>query len=138
MAADPWSCGDFCGPIAHTTRATLGRRDSQLRIRSLGIAGAIVTLTFMTTAVSPAPIRAATPTFVQARATEITGGKTNNVTFTQANAVGNLLVVSVLWSNAGLVSLKDSRGNGYVSVAPRRAWGSAWSEQTFYARNVAG
>ena len=36
------------------------------------------------------------------------------------------------------VSIADTRGNSYVSAAPRRTWRSNWSEQTFYARNVAG
>src|SRR6185436_19991620 len=87
---------------------------------------------------SPASVRAATPSFVQVRANEITNGRTNSVTFAQANTAGNLIVVSVLWSNTGSVSLADTRGSSYVSAAPRRTWGSSWSEQTFYARNVAG
>ena len=44
----------------------------------------------------------------------------------------------MLWSNATSVSLADTRGNSYASAAPRRPWGSSWSEQTFYARNVTG
>src|SRR4029078_12137068 len=92
----------------------------------------------MSTAAGPATVRAAAPSFMQVRANEVTGGRTNSVSFAQANSAGNLIVVSVVWSNTGAVTVTDSRGNSYASAPPRRNWGSSWSEQTFYARNVAG
>ncbi len=109
-----------------------------MRIRALAVAGAMVIATFASAASNPRPASAAVPSFVQAQAREISSGKTNSVTFASANTAGNLIVASVLWSNAGAVTLADSRGNAYASAAARRSWGSNWSEQTFYARNVAG
>jgi glucose/arabinose dehydrogenase len=109
-----------------------------VRVRAFAVAGAIVTLTIVSSAASPASVHAAAPSFVQVQTNEVSGGKTDSVTFAQANTAGNLIVVSVLWSNTGSVTLADSRRNSYVSAAPRRSWGSGSSEQTFYARNVAG
>ena len=83
------------------------------------------------------PTAAATPAFVQARATEITSGRTARLTFTNASIAGNLIVVAVVWNNSGAVTVRDSRGNVYRAVAPRRTWASRWSEQVFYAKNVA-
>jgi glucose/arabinose dehydrogenase len=82
-------------------------------------------------------IAAATPTLVQSRANEVTSGSTNSLAFSSANTAGSLIVVFVLWSNAGAVSLSDSQGNGYASATGRTTWGSNWSAQVFYARNVA-
>src|SRR4029453_16662044 len=48
-----------------------------------------------------------------------------------------LIVVYVLWSNAGAVALSDSRGNSYASAAGRTTWGSNGSAQIFYAKNIA-
>jgi glucose/arabinose dehydrogenase/chitodextrinase len=83
------------------------------------------------------PLAAATPTFKQAKANEVVSGTTNNVTFTSANTAGDLVVVYVLWGNAGAVSLSDSRGNTYTAATSRASWGSGWSAQTFYAKNIA-
>ena len=89
-------------------------------------------------AVAPRPVAgAATPSFVQARAAEITRGRTNSVAFNTANAAGNLIVVSVFWDNTSSVSVADSRGNAYTSGGARRTWGSNRSAQVFYARSVA-
>jgi glucose/arabinose dehydrogenase len=82
-------------------------------------------------------IAAATPTFVQSRANEVTSGSTNSLAFSSPNTAGNLIVVYVLWGNTGAVSLSDSRGNSYASAAGRTTWGSNWSAQVFYAKNVA-
>jgi hypothetical protein len=46
-------------------------------------------------------VAAATPTFVQSRANEVTSGSTNSLAFSSANTAGNLIVVYVLWSNPG-------------------------------------
>jgi hypothetical protein len=83
-------------------------------------------------------VAAATPTFVQARAKEVRSGTTSSLAFTSANTAGNLVVVYVLWSNAGSVSVSDSRGNGYASAVARVTWKSNWSAQVLYAKNVAG
>jgi hypothetical protein len=32
----------------------------------------------------------------------------------------------------------DSNGNTYAAATARTAWGSGWSAQTFYAKNIAG
>ena len=108
-----------------------------MRVRTLLIATALVAATFASVA-EPAPVHAAAPAFVQARAAEVKSGTTNSVAFSQATSAGNLVVVSVFWNNAGAVTVADSKSNAYVSVGPRRAWASTWSEQTFYAKNVAG
>jgi len=108
-----------------------------LRNRALAIAGATIIATFASISVNPKPVSAAVPSFVQAQAREIASGKTNAVSFTNPNTAGNLIVVSVLWNNTGTVTIADSRGNAYGSAAPRRSWGSSWSEQTFFAKNVA-
>jgi glucose/arabinose dehydrogenase len=84
------------------------------------------------------PSFAATPAFVQVRANEITSGSTNNLAFSSATTAGNTIVVDVLWSNTASVTLSDSRGNSYASATTRTAWGSNWSAQVFYAKNIAG
>ncbi|MET0779390.1 MAG: PQQ-dependent sugar dehydrogenase, partial [Candidatus Saccharimonadales bacterium] len=82
---------------------------------------------------------AATPTFVQGRANEITTGTVNNVTFNSTNAAGNLAVVYVLWGNTGSVTVTDSAGNAYAPATSRTSWGTGntWSSQTFYAKDIA-
>jgi hypothetical protein len=59
--------------------------------------------------------QAATSTFVQGRAKEITSGTTNSLAFNGANTAGNLIVVYVVWGNTGSVSLSDSDGNAYAT-----------------------
>jgi chitodextrinase len=88
---------------------------------------------------SPA-VQAAPPSFVQVRAQEITSGRTNTLAFSSGNTAGNLIVVGVLWSNSGNVTVTDSQGNAYAAAGPRTAWGSGsnFSEQVFYAKNVRG
>lgn len=82
--------------------------------------------------------RAAVPAFVQAKATKTSSGTTNNATFSQANGAGNLIVVHVLWGNAGAVTLSDTKGNAYAAVAPATRFdGSRYSSQVFYAKNIA-
>src|SRR5205823_2764699 len=39
--------------------------------------------------------------------------------------------------NAAAVTLSDSRGNAYTNATARRSWGSNWSAQVFYAKNIA-
>ncbi|HSX42846.1 MAG TPA: LamG-like jellyroll fold domain-containing protein [Candidatus Saccharimonadales bacterium] len=80
---------------------------------------------------------AATPTFKQAAAKEISSGTTDSVAFSSANATGNAIVVSLVWNNTGAVSITDSRGNAYLPATVRTTWNSNWSAQVFYAKNVA-
>jgi glucose/arabinose dehydrogenase/chitodextrinase len=79
---------------------------------------------------------AATPTFKQAKAKEITSGVTDGVAFASANTAGDAIVVSLVWSNTGAVNVTDSRGNTYTPATTRTTWGSNWSAQVFYAKNV--
>jgi glucose/arabinose dehydrogenase/PKD repeat protein len=78
------------------------------------------------------------PAFVQTAAAESTSGSTTSLPFTSANTAGNLIVAYVIWNNTGGVSLSDSRGNAYASAGTRTTWGSSWSSQVFYAKNIAG
>ncbi len=81
----------------------------------------------------------AAPAHVQSGANEIGSGTVNNLAFGQPNTSGNLIVVYVVWSNAGAVNVSDTNGNTYAPAAPVTRWNkSAWSSQVFYARNVAG
>ena len=85
------------------------------------------------------PVAAAPPAFVQARALEINGGTVNSTSFTNANTAGNLIVVYVVWSNAGTVSVSDTRGNTYAPAQAATRWNSnQWSAQVFYAKDIAG
>ena len=77
------------------------------------------------------------PAFVQGTAREVSGGTANSVLFTQPNGAGNLIVAFVVWDNSSAVTLTDSNGNTYAAATARTAWGSGWSAQTFYAKNVA-
>ena len=80
----------------------------------------------------------APPAFVQTQAAEANSGTTTSVPFTNNNTAGNLIVAYVIWNNPGTVSLSDTRGNTYASAGARSSWGSSWSSQVFYAKNVAG
>jgi glucose/arabinose dehydrogenase/chitodextrinase len=113
------------------------RITSLIRLRAVTIVAAVLLATLGSAVANPKPARAAGPSFVQTQAREIASGKTDSVAFAIANSVGNLVVATVLWNNTGAVTLADSRGNAYTSVAARRTWGSNWSEQTFFAKNIA-
>src|SRR3954467_9863286 len=105
----------------------------------VAIGGLVVAVLLSGTAlVTSSVAQAATPSFVQGTANEITSGTTNSVPFSQGNTAGNLIAVFVLWNNGGTVSMSDSRGNAYAAGTARTAWGSGWSAQTFYAKNIAG
>ena len=89
---------------------------------------------------STAHAAAATPTFKQVRAKEITSGTDNSLAFNSANTAGNLIVVYLVWTNTGSVSsVTDTRGNSYASVGTRKEWGASsnMSSQVFYAKNIA-
>ena len=108
-----------------------------IRLRTVGVVGALILATLGSAVANPKPASAAAPSFVQTQAREIASGTTDSVAFSSANTAGNLVVATVFWNNTGAVTVVDSRGNAYASVAPRRTWGSNWSEQTFFAKNVA-
>ena len=88
---------------------------------------------------APSASAAATPTFKQVRAKEITSGTLNSLAFSSANTTGNLIVVYLMWTNTDSVSVTDTRGNAYTSIGSRTMWGanSNNSSQVFYAKNVA-
>ena len=52
------------------------------------------------------------------------------------NTAGNLIVAFVIWNNNGAATVSDSNGNAYAAATTRTAWGSGWSAQTFYAKNI--
>jgi chitodextrinase len=78
---------------------------------------------------------AATPSFKQAKANEISSGTTDSVTFASANTAGNLIVVYVLWNNTNTVGVSDSKGNTYAAATAKTTWGGG-SSQAFYAKNI--
>ena len=67
-------------------------------------------------------VMAAPPTFVQAKANEVTGGTTNNLAFTTPNTAGNLIVVYVAWNNSDTATVTDTRGNVYTRRGTRTKW----------------
>ena len=106
--------------------------------RKLAVGVALVLAMTALGVVSPSRAHAATPAFVQARANEVTSGTTNSLAFNSANTAGNLIAVYVIWNNSGAVALADSRSDTYAAATARIAWGSGWSAQVFYAKNIAG
>ena len=109
------------------------RISTTLQLSFLIIATALVAISL----VHVQGVQAATPAFVQVKATKITSGTTNNSTFSQANGAGNLIVVHVLWGNAGSVTLTDTKNNVYTPVAPATHFNNNQSSsQVFYAKNI--
>ena len=99
-----------------------------------------VTLSLLGLSLTASPASAAaTPTFTQVRAKEITSGTLNSLAFNSANTAGNLIVVYLTWTNTNSVSVTDTRGNVYTSVGSRTTWGASSnrSSQVFYAKNIA-
>jgi glucose/arabinose dehydrogenase/PKD repeat protein len=76
------------------------------------------------------------PAFVQGGSRETRSGTTCSATFSQVNTAGNLIVAFVIWNNNGAATVSDSNGNTYAAATARTAWGSGWSAQTFYAKNI--
>ena len=121
------------------------RRQRIRRPRSLQLLAVLVALALgllgLPLIALPASAAAATPTFQQVRAKEITTGTVNSLAFNSANTSGNLIVVYLTWTNANSVSVTDTRnGDVYTSVEPRTTWGTSSnrSSQVFYAKNIAG
>jgi hypothetical protein len=81
---------------------------------------------------------AATPTFIQSNAVEVTTGTTVSSAFPAANTAGNLIVVFVMWSNTGNVSISDTRGNAYTSAVGPTIRPTNKNQQIFYAKNITG
>ena len=52
------------------------------------------------------------------------------------NTAGNLIVAFVIWNNNGAATVSDSNGNAYAAATVRTVWGSGWSAETFYAKNI--
>jgi hypothetical protein len=105
---------------------------------SLLTASAIAVGALVVAGAAPASAAPATPQFVQVRAKEVTSGTTNSLAFSSGNTVGNLIVVYAIWSNTNSASVSDSGGNAYTAAGPRTTWGTNWSAQVFYAKNIAG
>lgn len=101
--------------------------------------GLVLLCGIVTALLSQSSADAANPAFVQARSKQVTTGTVNSLAFTNANTAGDLIVVYVVWDNASPVTVSDSRGNTYASVAPATPWGAGgvWRAQMFYAKNVA-
>src|SRR5262245_11170813 len=105
---------------------------------SLLTASAIAVGVLVAARAPPASAAPATPQFVQAGAKEVTSGTTNSLAFSSGNTAGNLIIVYAIWSNANSASVSDSRGNAYAAAGARTTWGSNWSAQVFYAKNISG
>ena len=94
--------------------------------------------TTTTTSTTTPPTTTAPPAFVQEVASRVTGGTSNAVSFPGPNRAGDLIVVYVLWSNPGGVSVTDSNGNSYVPAGVVTSWnGGQARAAVFYAANVA-
>ena len=117
-----------CGPIYCACSAP------PFACARLAIVVAVVVAVLLPSAL---PVQAATPAFRQARGAEIGSGTVASVGLTSANVAGNLIVVQVIWSNSGAVTLSDTRGNTYVAATPRTTWSSGWSAQAFYTKDIA-
>ena len=116
------------------------RRPGSFRAALAILVSVVLGLLWLPLVASPASAAAASPTFKQVRAKEITSGTLNSLDFKSANTAGNLIVVYLAWTNTDSVSVTDTRGNVYTSVGSRAPWGvnSNRSSQVFYAKNIAG
>src|SRR5262249_3944304 len=98
-----------------------GSRNARLRTRFASRVAVVLAAVGTGVAASSPASAAATPAFVQSRANEVTSGKTNAAGFFNANQVGDLVAVYMVWNNAGAVTLADTRGNAYAAATPRVA-----------------
>ena len=79
----------------------------------------------------------AEPTFVQEVAQQVISGTSNSVSFERGNRDGDLIVVYVLWSNTGDVTLTDTNGNTYRAVGAPTTWnGGRARAAVFYAADI--
>jgi fibronectin type 3 domain-containing protein len=89
----------------------------------------------------PAQVSAATITYVQgAYATPQTPQTTVSVTFTAAQAAGDLNVVVVGWSDstATVSTITDKNGNTYTRAVGPTVQSGVASQSIYYAKNIAG
>jgi chitodextrinase len=100
---------------------------------SNNVSGLCAPLSVTTTAASSAP-----PSFVQVNNNQIASGTSTSVAFRSATQAGNAIVVYVIWSNTGNVTLTDTRGDTFISAASPVSWGSNYRAQVFYATNITG
>jgi chitodextrinase len=79
------------------------------------------------------------PAFVQEKDKQINSGNNNSVAFSKPTTAGSLIVVYLIWDNAGSAAVSDSLGNRFASAAAVARWGNGrYSAQIFYAANVRG
>jgi hypothetical protein len=77
------------------------------------------------------------PVFVQEAAERVSSGASNSVSFGDGNRAGDLIVVYVLWSNTGDVTVSDTRGNVYRAAGGPTAWnGGRARAAVFYAADI--
>ena len=88
----------------------------------------------VTTTTNPTSI----PTFVQTKQNQISSGTSVSTSFNSATGAGNTIVAYVIWNNTASVTLKDSRGDSFVSVSAPVRWAGQYNAQVFYATNIAG
>lgn len=75
---------------------------------------------------------------MQGAARRVDSGASNSVAFPASNRAGDLVVVYLLWSNVGDVTISDTNGNTYRPAGTVTAWnGGRASAAVFYAANVA-
>ncbi|HSX28375.1 MAG TPA: fibronectin type III domain-containing protein [Candidatus Saccharimonadales bacterium] len=103
----------------------------------VGLTGITLVAVLLSVSLFAHPSAAASPSFKQAKANEISSGNSNSVTFASANTAGDLIVVYVLWNNTDAVNLSDSLGNTYAAATAKTSWGGG-SSQAFYAKNILG
>jgi hypothetical protein len=77
------------------------------------------------------------PAFVQEKDNQLYIGNKSSVTFSNPTAVGNLIVVYLIWDNKGSASVSDSLGNSYSNASGVALWSSGtYSAQIFYTINL--
>ncbi len=126
-----YRCNPHRVQIVQTTLRTSARRPRFLLAVLVAAALGVLSLPLI-----PLHARAAAATFKQVNANEIKSGSENNLDFRSTNTAGNLIVVYLVWTNTGSVSVTDTQGNKYEKVADPKTWGSNRSSQVFYAPNI--
>jgi hypothetical protein len=83
-------------------------------------------------------LKVVTITYVQGNYTTVSTAQTVNVTFTAAQAAGDLNVVVVGWndSTATVTAVKDSTGNTYTRAVGPTVLSGYLSQSIFYAKNI--
>jgi hypothetical protein len=103
------------------------------------LAGALIALCINTASAKPAFVQAAAPNYVQGNyATPQNQATLAAVTYTAAQAAGNLNAVIVGWgdSTAQIASVTDASGNVYeLAIGPTQLSGTA-SLSIYYAKNI--